>query len=100
MFGNDAAHGFLGRGGQPTDGATGGNVTIAARSAPIRSDGAHPSDRLRRWLACPVIHDETRTLKSSGLVNVRPGRNERSMSLASVMGPPCCHEYGTTWRCQ
>jgi len=23
-----------------------------------------------------------------------------SMSLASVMGPPCCHEYGTTWRCQ
>jgi hypothetical protein len=22
------------------------------------------------------------------------------MSLASVMGPPRCHEDGTTWRCQ
>lgn len=21
------------------------------------------------------------------------------MSLASVMGPPRCHVYGTTWRC-
>ena len=21
------------------------------------------------------------------------------VSLAEVMGPPCCHEYGTTWRC-
>ena len=22
------------------------------------------------------------------------------LSLASVMGPPRCHEHGTTWRCQ
>ena len=22
-----------------------------------------------------------------------------SVSLASVMGPPCCHEHGTTWKC-
>ena len=21
------------------------------------------------------------------------------LSLASVMGPPCCHEHGTTWKC-
>ena len=21
------------------------------------------------------------------------------LSLASVMGPPCCHEDGTTWKC-
>jgi hypothetical protein len=23
----------------------------------------------------------------------------RVVSLASVMGPPCCHEHGTTWMC-
>ena len=22
-----------------------------------------------------------------------------TVSLASVMGPPCCHEHGTTWKC-
>lgn len=22
-----------------------------------------------------------------------------TLSLASVMGPPCCHEDGTTWKC-
>lgn len=22
-----------------------------------------------------------------------------ALSLASVMGPPCCHEHGTTWTC-
>jgi hypothetical protein len=22
------------------------------------------------------------------------------LSLASVMGPPRCHEHGTTWKCQ
>jgi len=27
-------------------------------------------------------------------------KDKSGMSLASVMGPPCCHEYGTTWRCQ
>ena len=25
---------------------------------------------------------------------------ELELSLASVMGPPCCHEHGTTWGCQ
>ena len=25
--------------------------------------------------------------------------NRGGVSLASVMGPPRCHEHGTTWRC-
>ena len=26
--------------------------------------------------------------------------DELALSLASVMGPPRCHEHGTTWRCR
>ena len=29
----------------------------------------------------------------------RSGKTPLSVSLASVMGPPCCHEHGTTWKC-
>jgi len=28
------------------------------------------------------------------------GADVIQLSLASVMGPPRCHEHGTTWRCQ
>jgi len=28
------------------------------------------------------------------------GANPERMSLARVMGPPRCHEHGTTWGCQ
>ena len=38
------------------------------------------------------VEDRIRHAKDSGL-----GRFP--LSLASVMGPPCCHEHGTTWRC-
>jgi hypothetical protein len=31
---------------------------------------------------------------------VSAGVHANALSLASVMGPPRCHEHGTTWRCQ
>ena len=44
-----------------------------------------------------------RQLRSRGIAAVIPEKSDtiaaRELSLASVMGPPRCHEHGTTWRC-
>jgi hypothetical protein len=62
---------------QPVAGATGGRASMAARSAAIRSAGAHPSARRGRVFTAAnqlLIW----ALKSTGPVNVRPGRKDRS----------------------
>jgi hypothetical protein len=61
----------------PVCGATGGKGSIAARSASIRSAGAQPSTRRRRWLTS-ASQSPSWALKSAGELNVRPGRNEVS----------------------
>ena len=58
-------------------GATGGTASIAARSAPMRSDGAHPSARRVRVFTTASQADSW-ALKSAGDAKLRPGRNERS----------------------
>ena len=52
-------------------------VSIAARSAVIRSVGAQPSARRRRVFTS-ASHCCSWALKSAGTANYRPGRNERS----------------------
>jgi hypothetical protein len=61
----------------PVAGATGGNASIAARSAVIRSVGAQPNTRRWRRLTT-ASQSPSWALKSAGEANVRPGRNERS----------------------
>jgi hypothetical protein len=62
---------------QPTAGGVGGSAIIAAASAAHRSAGRHP--RLRWVLALATTnHVASRSLKSAGEVNDRPGRNEVS----------------------
>jgi hypothetical protein len=58
-------------------GATGGNGSIAARSASIRSTGAQLSARRCRWLAS-TSQSPSWALKSPGEAKLRPGRNEVS----------------------
>lgn len=58
-------------------GVTGGNGIIAARSAAIRSDGAHSRWRRNRVFTV-ATHPATWALKSAGEANSRPGRNDRS----------------------
>lgn len=43
----------------------------------------------------PADHPRIRLLRRQSIVLARSW-----LSLASVMGPPRCHEHGTTWRCQ
>ena len=62
---------------QPVTGGIGGNASIAARSAPIRSAGAQPKDRFRRLLA-NCSQSVSWALKSAGPLKLRPGRNEVS----------------------
>src|SRR6476646_4765763 len=61
----------------PVTGGTDGTVSIACRSAPIRSVGAHPSTRRVRPFTT-ASHCCIWWLKSPGPLNVRPGRNDRS----------------------
>jgi hypothetical protein len=78
-------------------GAGGGSATIAARSAAHRSTGrSPPSSRNGRVAARSGSHALICAVKSSGEVNVRPGRNEvskkplrRSTSPLTPAGSVC-----------
>ena len=49
-------------------------------------------------MVAPVRSTTDGALRGEAMVE-RTGASKQPLSLASVMGPPCCHEHGTTWKC-
>ena len=75
-----------------------GSAVVALSRADFLSYPVPPRTIVRDRLVEVLEFIEDKISSTRHLVALIPDLM-RALSLASVMGPPCCHEHGTTWKC-